>query len=296
MSAVSIPNPINTPQNKRKFVWWRLLRTKGARDASHIDLENFASGIENVETACGALVFLGIVVEVLIAIVNPAYGAPLERWGVPIADGFVALGVIGEVLASSRGRVVQGELTRRSNSELAQAQKVAGKAIERAAAAERDAAVARERTAEIEKVTAWRRLSPEQKALISEALRGTEIPAVAIIEYQTGDPEAHALARDVLSAISASGVKAARFKATWHLDLTVFDTFVALSSDLQSYGVIKAFESAGVRLLLGHGFKPSDRGNVGEWEPNIYCWVGPRAAPSLAPAGSSIQTATPSPT
>ena len=178
------------PQNKRKFVAWRLRLTKGAKEASHNDLEAAEAWLENFEIFCGAMVFFGVTLEVVIAIDNPPFGSFVERWGSPIADAFVALGVFGEVLANARGRVIQGELTRRSNDRLADAE-------ERAATANREAAIARLETANLQRDFSIRIVDP---GILSEALRNRAKASVEVL-FETPHPECRFVAEAICEAL-----------------------------------------------------------------------------------------------
>ena len=86
------------------------------------------------------MVFAGVAFEVFIAADNPPYGSQLERWGSTVANAFVALGVLGEIVAASRGRVIQGEFTRRSNAELSDVRLLAMVADGEASSASAEAA------------------------------------------------------------------------------------------------------------------------------------------------------------
>jgi hypothetical protein len=62
-------------------------------------------------------------------------------------------------------------------------------AEERAAESNRLAQEARERTAKLEAITAWRRVTPELKDKISAAIQAVAKTPVVRIEFQKGDPE-----------------------------------------------------------------------------------------------------------
>lgn len=180
-------------QKTRKFVAWRLRLKNGVSSASAGDLNGAVEWLERAEVVFGAVVFFGIALEVLVAWVNPAFGTSLERWGPVIADGFVGLGVLGEVVASARMTLLSGELTRRSNDRLGKAEK--------------EAAEARERAAEIERATAWRHVTPELREAVARALEGKASLVKLSVEFQMSDPEALAYSRELIEAFRQAGVR-----------------------------------------------------------------------------------------
>ena len=81
---------------------------------------------------------------------QPPYNSFWERFGPVISDVLVFVGVLGEYLVNNRSQACQEELTRRSNDRLAKA--------------ELEAAEARARTAEVEKLTAQRHIPADAEA------------------------------------------------------------------------------------------------------------------------------------
>ncbi len=68
--------------------------------------------------------------EPSVAIVHPAYGSFLERWGSSVANIFVVLGVGGEILFSRFGYRRQQELSLRAKNALTEATQRAARAEE----------------------------------------------------------------------------------------------------------------------------------------------------------------------
>jgi hypothetical protein len=185
-------------QNNRQFVAWRLRLKNGVRSATEGELDAAVSWLEGSEIVFGGVVFFGIALEVALAILHPPYDAAPNIWGSPIADAFVALGVLGEVVASARVTICQGELSKRSNDRLQAAEQRAADASkeaagaqtmaflamgqassatnalavanERAARLEKEAADARERAAKLEAELIPRRLTVEAQEAIRDLI------------------------------------------------------------------------------------------------------------------------------
>lgn len=152
-------------------------------------LEAAVSLCESSAVYCGGVVFLGLIVEVIIAVMHPSYNSLWEQWGSVFADVLVASGVLGEILFSARSNTCQGELIRRSNVKLQEAHTIAILADGRASSARSSAdsahvelAKANARAAEanqkaleaslaLEMFRAPRALSPEQQSRISNELK-----------------------------------------------------------------------------------------------------------------------------
>jgi hypothetical protein len=98
------------------------------------------------------------------------------------------------------------------------------------------------------------------------------------VEYQTGDPESHTLARDILYAIRASGVRDVHFISNFHLHATIFQTFVLMPPEDKDPAILAAFKSVGIEELHGSGF--AFRKNPSGAQQNLYVWVGPKTPPA----------------
>lgn len=142
------------------------------------------------------MVLIGVAATVAIAAIHPLYDSFWERWGSAIADSLVVIGVFIEIRFSQLAGLRHGELKRRSDERVAEANQSAAQAI-------KDAAEARERTAEVERLTAWRRVNRKFKEKIVAAF--AQKPLRILIEYQTGDPEAFSFARDFAELFSELG-------------------------------------------------------------------------------------------
>lgn len=133
------------------------LRKNGVINASDAELERAQKFCEHFAIASTFLVFVGLVLQVYIAIKHPSFDSCLERFGSTAADILVAFGVLGELLPSLLVRRYNTEVKRRSDDRLSEATKQAGEA-------NRKAAEAHERTAQLDNETARLRLAGRANA------------------------------------------------------------------------------------------------------------------------------------
>jgi hypothetical protein len=131
-------------------------------NASEKGLEESGESCERWGGFGAGLVVLGVAAEIAIAAAHPPYDSFWEQWGSTVANSLVAIGVAIEVQFGRMGHRRQSELQRRTNEKLSAATKIAGEANARAAEAQ----------LELLQFRAPRLPSPEQLAVITEALRG----------------------------------------------------------------------------------------------------------------------------
>ncbi|HLK25608.1 MAG TPA: hypothetical protein VKT30_13205 [Caulobacteraceae bacterium] len=133
--------PIAMPSAKWRILFSPRFRKSvtNARDGVLEDAEGLG---ETLAFRSGGIVFLGLAVEVGVAIANPPYGTWPERVFPVIADLMVAAGVFFEVLLSARAGACGGELRRRSNKRLADAERATEAANVRSAEAYRVSTIA----------------------------------------------------------------------------------------------------------------------------------------------------------
>jgi hypothetical protein len=136
-------------------------------------LDKAIEWLEGVEILFGGVVVFGVLLSVAFAALHFPYDSPWERWGPTTGDAFVGLGVLGEIVASARMALCDGELTRRSS--------------ERLADAEKEAADARLETERLRAKYAWRTLGGEQMGAMINALRSS--PSTVTISFVDGDIE-----------------------------------------------------------------------------------------------------------
>jgi hypothetical protein len=132
-------------QNKPKSPTWRLRRRKDLGRATDGELVAAVEWLERAEFPLGAVVFIGVALELALALFHPAVDSLIGNWGPAIADVLVALGVLAVLVTTARIILYQGELTCRSNRRVSVAARMAGEAAERAAVANARAAEANER-------------------------------------------------------------------------------------------------------------------------------------------------------
>jgi len=187
-------------------------RTYASSDA---ELEQKSSAFERWAVYCGALVVVGLLLEVFIAICHTNYELSWERWASVGADALVATGVLGEIFFNARAHSYDSELRRRSNDRLSEANKMAAEANERAAVLETAAAAARLETERVKAAAAWRRISTAQHAQLVEQLKGN-IKGKVWVEFVGKDPEAAQFHADLLQTLNDSGVSTQGFSG-WEM-------------------------------------------------------------------------------
>jgi hypothetical protein len=257
--------PNQNPRNP--FPAWRL--PKGMINASDDELEKSIGSCERWEWFGGGLVFAGVAATVAIAIVHPEYDSFLEQWGSAIADSLVAAGVAIEIKFGQMAGLRQNELKRRSDEKVAEANNIAAQAT-------KDAADARERTALLEKLTAWRRLDQDFCHILSDAFLDTTSILQLRIEYQQGDPEAFTYASDFAQAFTDLGVQRIVFLSNAHFGTTAFGVHIEIGECEQSDDWRLACLAA-----FGVDIKPKNFGlrhsDPGLPKPNLYMFVGPKS-------------------
>jgi hypothetical protein len=198
---------------------------------------------ENRSKRCGWVVVAGLVLEVILTAVFPAHEAAeanrylwfIETWGAVFADALVALGVYGEIFFAGRVRKSEDELRRRSNDRVAEA-------IERAAAFEKEAAELRKRAADLEQITAWRKISAQEKERMVEVLTPAASNLLVFVEYQNGDMEAFTHAIEIAKIFISAGAKVSgHLPNSWMQALYGLSISVSPDSEVRS-SVIEAFK------------------------------------------------------
>jgi len=250
------------------------------KKASDPELEKAEERCEAAALAGGFLVIVGLIVEVVIAYKHPLSNQWVEKWGSVGADFLVAIGVSVEVLLGMLGRRYQSELTRRSKDRLSEATRSAGEANERAEEA-------RKRTAEIERLTAWRRVDPSKATGIICSIAPLTDDITLLVEYQQSDPEAYLYARDILSIFWQAGVKSVLFGANSYLSGDVFDTWICGSPTLNVEIMAAALIDGGVALKIFSKDLSTFKSRYGR-EPNLYLFVGPKLPEFMKSESGSI--------
>jgi hypothetical protein len=98
-------------------VAWRL--KNDVKNISDDNLETSATACEMWGWGCGGLLLIGLLAELALVLIHPAYNPPWERWGNVLAASLVWLGVGGKIQFRRMGFRREREITRRSRDELA---------------------------------------------------------------------------------------------------------------------------------------------------------------------------------
>ena len=212
------------------------------------------------EYGAWAVVF-GLVLEIVFATAKSlGYENPnVENWGAVVADSLIAFGVYAEIHFGRKASQGQREQVARAN--------------ERAANFEREAAEARERTAKIEQLTAWRHITPEQQQTIVAGLRN-RIPfdemqishgkkvrnpdekiLLDVIVDAPEDAEVILFTREILNMFEMANVRSIKVR---HNPVTVmgnpvFGLYVSSTPEQYSLVVRKVFDEAGVPASYDEG-------------------------------------------
>lgn len=247
---------------------------KGVINASNEELGAWVDRCEKAAFWSGVLVIVGLVVEVVLAYRQGPPNSFEGIWGPVIADAMVAAGVAGEILFSRIGASRQRELQRRADIKVAELN-------DRAAAAE-------ERTAKIEKLTTWRRVSASQISKIADAVRGTVTGLSVTVESQRADAEAFLFSQDLIKVFREAGVEPTKIR--WgeneFLGATGFDAWITGGSEGDVTGIATAFMDSRVKLFPWYAPDMS-RGRIlatmpaFEPRPDLYIFVCPKPPPSL---------------
>ncbi len=213
----------------------------------------------------GWIVVGGLIVEVIFIFLLVESGTWCGRFLHAVPNILVAIGVWMEVHF--------GRLAGRDR------EKLQLEAEERAAESNRLAQEARERTAKIEAITAWRRVSPELKDKIIGVIQAAAHSPVVRIEFQKGDPEAHMYANDIGQAVSNNGeIKLSLVPNEYPPPppplQQFYGVFVASDGNFDASAVVNAFSSCGVQAERREKDLSYPTLRVNGLAPNLYIYVG----------------------
>jgi len=242
--------------------WWKAWRLRDIAKAPEEDLEAAANTFEHVAWSAGIfLVGGGLLLEVAEAFFRWDKTIPwFDRWGAVIADAAVALGVFGEIYFSERAGACQNELRRRSNNKLADAN---------------------QRLAEIQKITAWRQITPEQRESIQNAIKDKVGNLSVLVEYERTDPESWSYAMSICEIFQTIGPAKLMFGQN-SLLRSVFGLMVEYSQGSAGDQVIGALRGNGVVVHhVNEGYTPGPMFHDVANPPNIRIFVCPKPPPQL---------------
>lgn len=265
------PNPIRKARIFPFPEWY--LRRGTIKVATDDILETASSSCERWGIGCAGLVVAGVIAEFVIAGIHPLYDSFLEQWGTATAGALVALGIVGEVIFGRVDARYQTELRKRSNDKLSNA-------IERASILEKEAADARGRVADIERLTSWRHISDEQREQIASSIRHAADSLDVLVEYQVGDTEAFSYGRGIIKTFIDAGVTKIREASNSYMVNSVFGVHLAGSEEINSPFIANVFNKAGVPVI---SFKIDLSTHLprNEVAPNLYFFVAPKPPPPL---------------
>jgi hypothetical protein len=192
----------------------------------------------------------------------------VDNWGAVIADCLIASGVYAEIHFGRKASHGNAELRRRSD--------------ERAAVLEKEAAEARERTAQIEKITEWRHIRPENASLFIGAMRllVESFDVDVVVEYQNGDPEAFSYGNTFIDVFAVSGITKIRAGTNMMLE-TAFGLQVTVSPEIGFMRIEEIFDKAGVPDVIRNG-DLSNHFSRNIPAPNLLIFVAPKPPPHIA--------------
>ena len=242
-----------------------------------VPIKDEISGNRNLVHVFGWMVIAGVFLEVVLAALNP------EAWRIKIwpviANALVVIGVYGEIYFSGKVSKSEEKLQRISEEKIAEANLLAANALERAASLEKEAAEVRARTAEIEKLTAWRHVSSEQRKQVADGIRNKAPSIDVLIEYERGDPEAYSYASEVARIFVDSGCEKIRYGPNSFLG-TVFGMVLATSPETEEDVGAAIFSAAGMSLTESN-MDLSKHLPSNLTAPNLYIFVAPKPPPLM---------------
>lgn len=120
-------------------------------------------------------------------------------------------------------------------------------AEERAAESNRMAEEARERTANLEAITAWRRVSREGRDKLIKAVKDRAQNLVVRIEFHNGDTEAGLLANEIGQALKDGGVRKLERRPNSYPMTELYGLYIATAADVDAGCIFDALEAANLR-------------------------------------------------
>jgi hypothetical protein len=279
MTNISAPTPTPAQKPSKPFPAWRL--PKGIIKASDSELEKSIESCERWEWFGGGLVVVGVIAEVVIAVMHPPYDSFWEQWGSSVANSLVAIGVALEIKLGQMAGLRQNELKRRSDAKVAEANI-------RAAEAEL-------RTEQLRSELAWRRISTQEAEKISEILGHADLPKFGLrIFHVANDPEALTLSQDIAEVFRRNGWPVLFVATTQTIPP---GTMIPLYSapDLDACEITRAaFQNAGIQFMGGHpedssGMMAASGDDISGPAAAIY--IGSRVPPKLNPPAATETTA-----
>jgi hypothetical protein len=223
----------------------------------------------------GYVLLAGLVVEWAFAFIlkKPLW----ETISAAVSDSLIVAGVWGEIHFGKKARVAGDAAVADADARVAEALQKAAEAHERAAA--------------VEKLTAWRHISPEQTEQLTTALRGMGLPIRLMIEYQQGDPEAFSYSWEVAKIFADAGGAGVRHNTNFFLGPAFFGLYLATAPEVPAMPILTAFENAGVQVSAFNIDISRKHIPEGQERPTVYVFVASKPPPMIVfPKLGSIVT------
>lgn len=280
---MSTPNAIPPQKPSKPFPAWRL--PNGVMKASEPELEGSIGSCERWEWFGGGLVVVGVIAEVVIAVIHPPYDSFWEQWGSSLANSLVAIGVALEIKFGQMAGIRQNEIKRRSDEKVAEANA-------RAAEAEL-------RTETLRGELAWRRISAQEAEKISEVLSRSDLPKFGLrIFHVANDPEATTFSQDIAEVFRRNGWPVLFVATTETIPPGMMIPLYA-PPDWDACGITRAaFQNAGIKFMGGYPERSGGMSMASGDEitgPAAAVYVGSRIPPNLNAPAATAATNTASP-
>jgi hypothetical protein len=150
----------------------------------------------------------------------------------------------------------------------------------RVAEANKAADEARKRTAEIQQLTAWRRVTPVMRQLIVSHLSEIASTLNVHLEYQNADPEAYYFANELAQALIRSGVdKQISYGSNSLITPGIFGVLISTKDTVIANRLLEALSFAGISCTVNL-LEPLALPKKQPPE-NLWLFVGPKPPPEF---------------
>jgi hypothetical protein len=218
----------------------------------------------------GRAVIVGLLLDIIIVCMEERPWS--EKLFQVVANALIALGVFAELHFGRIASDARDEL--RSDAE------------ERVAEANRMAQEARERAAVIEKTYAWRRISREMRDKLVSTIRETAHLLIIRIEHHSGDPEAHRFASDIGQVFADAGVTQIALMPNSYPFQSKYGVLAYPAVQLDATRLFEVFAHYGIPVIVEQKDLAQPTVSVNGLVPSLYIYVG------MKPWQSSLENVT----